>query len=100
MDSHPLLGRWRFTDGSGDAGGIVIEFEFLPGGRMLHAIRSGGGSLLTDLVYRLEEDRIISRQINETTERTTRYALLDDGRLRLEGEDSVTWYVRSPAGES
>lgn len=86
------MGRWRLKDQAAKAE-ISIEFQFLPGGRMLHAVYLGEESLLTDLVYRVEGDWIISRVVTETDERQTRFSLID-GMLRLEAEAIVTWYDR------
>jgi hypothetical protein len=94
---NPLVGCWHLVGMAGvDSVDLGIEVEFRSDGRLFHSIQTGARWQLSRLVYRIEGDTIISDQLSAPEERSTRFTLEPDGRLRLDGPDSTTWYRRGP----
>lgn len=92
-----LVGCWHLVGMEGvDEVDLGIEIDFRGDGRLFHSIRTGDRWQLSRLVYRIDGNTIISDLLGEVEERSTRFTFEADGRLRLDGPDSTTWYRRGP----
>ena len=91
IDESRLLGCWHLVRVDGPDSPDGVELDFRPDGLLYSSTKNGDKWEVIRLVYQLSGSVIVS-----SGNVRTGFTFEPDGTLRLDADDSCTWYERGP----
>lgn len=100
MSVDPLLGKWKSDpdDAEGYDKYGEVTLEFLDGGELVYTMNDPHRETTMLMLYRVEDDEIVTTQQSNPREERTHYSISADGKLSLTFGGVETRYVRDSEG--
>ncbi len=93
-----LYGRWRLIRVEGDLDiGKGVTMEFRRNGTLDYCIDVGNKVQIMKLVFKVEDNMIITDQPSAPSEQKTAFVIDEKGHLLLDYGVSKTWFVKLPS---